>query len=196
MSFKDTINQLYFENVDDWRLWLEENYDKCKGIWFIFIKKGVDIPGVSYEDAVCEALCFGWIDSTARKLDSQRHMLMFTPRKKGSVWSKLNKKRVERLISENRIRPAGLQKIQAAKEDGSWTILDSVEDLILPDELQNLLSKDKVANENFNNFSASAKKGILWWIKSAKTDKTRLGRIEKTAKMAAQNLKANIEKGL
>jgi uncharacterized protein YdeI (YjbR/CyaY-like superfamily) len=136
-----------------------------------------------------EAISFGWIDSKVNTLDEKRYMQVFTPRKAGSTWSKLNKKRVEKLIREGRITPAGLEKIERAKKDGSWYILDDVEDLKIPDDLKMALASNKKAEQYFHNFNESSRKQMLWWVLSAKRPETRRGRIRKIVEMAAQNKK-------
>ena len=136
-----------------------------------------------------EALSFGWIDSKSKVLDEERYMQVFTPRKLGSAWSKSNKERIKKLIKNYLMKPAGLEKINKAKKDGSWTILDEVEDLVIPKDLKKSLKQNKVANENFEAFSDSIKKQVLYWIVSAKMKETRLRRIKKTVELAAKNKK-------
>ena len=114
------LKKIYVSTREDWRAWLEENHDREKEIWLIYYKKPSGKPRVAYDDAVEEALCFGWIDSTIRKLDEDRYMQKFTPRNPGSVWSELNKRRVEKMIREGRMTQAGLSKIEAAKKSGEW----------------------------------------------------------------------------
>jgi uncharacterized protein YdeI (YjbR/CyaY-like superfamily) len=116
----------------EWRAWLEQHHTRDKGIWLISYKKATGKPRFDYEEAVEEALCFGWIDSKGNKLDEERSLLWFAPRKPGTGWSKLNKERVERLIAQNRMMPAGLAKVEAAKQDGSWNALDAIEALEIP----------------------------------------------------------------
>ena len=136
-----------------------------------------------------EALSFGWIDSKSKVLDEERYMQVFTPRKPGSAWSRSNKERVKKLVKNGLMKPVGLVKIDAAKKDGSWTILDDIEYLVIPDDLKNILDKNKAANENFEAFSDSAKKQVLYWIDNAKRKDTRLLRIKKTVEFAAKNKK-------
>jgi uncharacterized protein YdeI (YjbR/CyaY-like superfamily) len=181
-------------NRQEWRDWLSKNYDKSAGIWFVYFKKAAGKLSVSYDEAVEEALCFGWIDSTARKLDETRSKLLFTPRKPKSVWSKPNKERVVRLIDENLITETGLAKIEAAKKDGSWNALDASDNLEIPKDLAEAFERNKTAAQNFAAFSDSVKRGILYWIGSAKRDETRGARIEKTVTMAEQNKRVNYDK--
>ena len=134
-----------------------------------------------------EALSFGWIDSKVNALDEERYMQVFTPRKPGSNWSKSNKKRVEQLIERGLMEPAGLKKVEAAKKDGSWTFLDDIEDMVVPEDLKKALNKNKVARENFETFNDSNKKQLLYWIATAKRNKTRIKRINTVVKSAIEN---------
>jgi uncharacterized protein YdeI (YjbR/CyaY-like superfamily) len=179
-----------------WRQWLEKNHTTSPGIWFIYFKKESGKTRVSYDHAVEEALCFGWIDSQPRKLDNERAMLKFTPRKLRSVWSDLNKTRVEKLITQKQMTSAGLAKIEQAKKDGSWNILNAsnfhTDNNSLPDDLQKALSKNKKALENFNAFPAGYRRRFLFWIDSAKRPETRTARIKQTVLMAVANKKPGI----
>ena len=149
---------------------------------------------VPYGDIVQEGLCFGWIDSRTARLDDDRTMLLFAPRKAGSVWSKVNKEHVAKLIASGEMTPAGLAKIEAAQRDGSWTALDEVEALIVPDDLARALAKNKVARANFENFPPSARKHALTWIASAKTAATRERRIQEAIASLARNERPNLPK--
>lgn len=176
-----------------WRQWLEKNHSSSPGIWMIYYKKETGKPKVNYDEAVEEALCFGWIDSLPRKLDAERTMLKFTPRKSKSVWSQLNKKRIEKLIKENKMTAAGYAVIELAKKNRSWDTLTATdraaENNHIPADLEKLLLKNKKANENFRNFSVSIRKQFLYWIDSAKRTETRLARIQQTVLMSASNKK-------
>ncbi|HEX5654713.1 MAG TPA: YdeI/OmpD-associated family protein [Chitinophagaceae bacterium] len=176
-----------------WRQWLEKNHASSPGIWFIYYKKESGKPRVNYGEAVEEALCFGWIDSLPRKLDEKRAMLKFTPRKPKSAWSKLNKSRVEKLSKLELMSPAGLDKIEQAKKDGSWDALTSSDqhsdNNTLPKDLQNALAKNKKAWANFTAFPPGYRKQFLFWIESAKMPATRKQRVRQTLAMAAVNKK-------
>lgn len=187
----ENFETFYASNRQEWRDWLQANHATSPGIWLIYYKRGSGKPRVEYADAVEEALCFGWIDSKANTIDDERSMQMFTPRKAKSPWSKLNKTRIEALMAQGLMTPAGLAKIEAAKQDGSWTALDAVEALTVPADLQEALAANETARLNFEAFSKSARKTILWWIESAKRPETRAKRIEETVTLAAQNIKAN-----
>ena len=133
----------------------------------------------------------GWIDSSGRKLDDERSMLWFTRRKPGSGWAGTNKERVVRLEAEGRMTPAGRAMIEAAKADGSWTLLDDVENLVVPDDLAAAFERHPGSRENFDAFPPSARRAILDWIVHAKRDATRTARLEESARLAAQNVRAN-----
>ncbi|MGZ7108239.1 MAG: YdeI/OmpD-associated family protein [Methanobacterium sp.] len=173
----------------EWHDWLKKNHLTSPGIWLVYYKKSSLNDTISYEEAVEEAICFGWIDSKVNALDEERYMQIFTPRKSGSIWSKSNKQRVEKLIEQGLMQPAGLEKVETAKKDGSWNFLDDIEDLIMPEDLKAALNSNDIAKNNFEAFGASSKKQILYWIKSAKRDVTRKNRIEKTLELAARNEK-------
>ena len=176
-----------------WRDWLEKNHQTSPGVWFTYYKKETGKPRVSYDEAVEEALCFGWIDSLPRKLDAERTMLKFTPRKPKSVWSKLNKTRVEKLITDKLMMPAGAACIAIAKQNRSWDTLTASDNAAatnqLPDDLTIFFAKNKKAKENFQKFSMSIRKQFLAWIDSAKRPETRKERIKQTVLMAAANKK-------
>lgn len=169
-----------------WREWLERNHDSSPGVWLVYHKKGSGKPSVTYEEAVEEALCFGWIDSTVRSLDEQRYMQLATPRKPGSHWSRSNKQRVERLIERGLMTAAGMRAVESAREDGSWTFLDPIEDLVIPDDLEVALEANREAKRNFEALPDSVKKGILFWIATAKREATRKRRVAETTSKAAQ----------
>ncbi len=186
----DTIEQLEITDRKQWRAWLKKHHRRPEGVWLITWKKHTD-NYVAYADTVEEALCFGWIDSLPRKLDADRRMLYFCPRKPKSVWSQLNKQRIEKLIANGSMTKAGMAKIDAAKADGTWETLDAVDALEIPADLKKGLAKNKLAKKNFNAFPPSGRKIILYWISSARTEKTRIARIEKTIELAEKNIRAN-----
>jgi uncharacterized protein YdeI (YjbR/CyaY-like superfamily) len=175
----------------EWRAWLAQNYTQKEGVWLISYKKATGQPRFEYDEAVEEALCFGWVDSKPAKLDDARSMLWFAPRKPRTNWSKPNKDRVERLTAAGLMTPAGLAKVDAAKADGSWAALDGVENLEIPDDLATALALFPDAGAHFAAFPRSAKRGILEWILNAKRPETRARRIEETARLAEDNKRAN-----
>jgi uncharacterized protein YdeI (YjbR/CyaY-like superfamily) len=178
----------------EWREWLAKNHDRQGGIWLVYFKKHTKKPSVTYDEAVEEALCFGWIDSIPRKIDGERSKLLFTPRKPKSVWSKPNKERVERLIKNGLMTDSGRQKIEQAQHNGSWDALNASDNLEIAEDLLRELSANRIAFENFDKFTTGVKKVILSWIYSAKTAETRDKRIAETVSLAEQNLRAQFDK--
>jgi uncharacterized protein YdeI (YjbR/CyaY-like superfamily) len=174
----------------DWRAWLAEHHDSSEGVWLVTYKKGTGKPGVTYDEAVEEALCFGWIDSRPSKLDDQRSRLLYTPRRPKSPWSTLNKTRIEQLIAEGLMTPAGLAKIEQAKRDGSWAIYDAIEAVTMPPDLEAALAAVPGAAETFRGFSASATKQLLWHVESAKRPETRAKRIAEIVRAASEGWNA------
>ena len=177
------------KNQKDWRAWLELNHKEEKPVWLIFYKKKSPSYNLSWSDSVDEALCFGWIDSTKRTIDSEKYKQYFSKRKAKSNWSKVNKDKVEILIAKGLMQEAGYKSIEIAKENGSWTILDAVEALIIPDDLKKELAKDKRAKDFFESLSKSAKKVLLYWVFSAKRKETRQKRILEIVEKASNNMK-------
>jgi len=186
-KFDDQLESIYASDRKKWREWLEKFHFTSPGIWLIYYKVKSGKTSVKYSEAVKEALCFGWIDSKVKSLDEDRYQQIFTPRKPKSVWSKLNKQYIEELIEQGLMTQVGLEKIEAAKQDGSWTSLDAIEALTIPIDLKQALEANSSAKHNFEAFSNSLKKNILFWIHSAKRPETRLKRIEQTIISAAQN---------
>ena len=184
------FEEVYAPNQAAWRTWLSENFETSPGVWLIYYKKDADEPSVTWDEAVEEALCYGWIDSKVNRVDETRYKQVFTPRKAGSVWSKVNKERLARLVGEGKMTPTGQIKIDQAKADGSWTFLDSVENLEVPDDLTDALQKRKGAWPNFQAFPDGSKKQILLWVKTAKREETRTKRIRETVEKAARNERA------
>jgi uncharacterized protein YdeI (YjbR/CyaY-like superfamily) len=188
---KPSPNSIHPKTRAEWRAWLQEHHTQTEGVWVISFKKATGKPRMEYDEAVEEALCFGWIDSKPNKLDDERSMLWFAPRKASTGWSKRNKTRVKKLIAEGRMTPAGAAKIQAAKKDGSWSALDQVEALALPPDLAQALRANKTAEIHFDAFPRSVKRAILEWIASAKKPETRAKRVQETVDAAAKNIRAN-----
>ncbi|MEM7738292.1 MAG: YdeI/OmpD-associated family protein [Deinococcota bacterium] len=184
-------NSVHSKTRSEWRDWLESHHTQPTGVWLISYKKATGLAYVDYDSAVEEALCFGWIDSVPRKLDDMRSMLYFAPRKTGSGWSRLNKQRIDKMLDADLMMPAGLAKLEVAKQDGSWTALDAVENLEIPDDLAAAFAEYDQAASNFEAFPRSAKRGILEWISNAKRPTTRAKRIAETAELAQQNIRAN-----
>ncbi|MDG2433144.1 YdeI/OmpD-associated family protein [Flavobacterium sp.] len=181
---------LYFKNADEWRNWLHENYAISSGVNLLFYKVASDQESMRWEEAVKVAICYGWIDSTVKKIDDVSRKQSFTPRKDKSVWSKLNKSYIEQLTKDNLMHQSGLVKIEAAKENGSWTSLDLVEDLIIPTDLQAAFTINSMAYEKYLNFSPSYQKSYLYWLNQAKRVETRSKRIDEIISCCEANLKS------
>lgn len=175
-----------------WRVWLEAHHEQEKSVWLIFHKNKSNLPTITWSEAVDEALCFGWIDSIAKPLDDERFMRFFSRRKAKSVWSKINKEKVRRLTDEGLITQAGFDCIETAKQNGSWTILDEAEELIIPADLDEELQKIPNAKSYFLSLSKSDKRNILQWLAQAKRADTRQNRITEIVTLAAQNLKPKV----
>jgi uncharacterized protein YdeI (YjbR/CyaY-like superfamily) len=182
-----------FVHADDratWRAWLEANHATSQGAWLVTWRRRSGRVGLDYEAAVEEALCVGWVDSTGGRFDDDRGKLYFAPRKPRSVWAASNKARVERLVREGRMRPAGLAAIERAKANGSWEVLDSVERLEVPTDLAAALDARAPAAANFAAFPPSARRMMLGWVAMAVRPETRATRITRIAEAAARNERA------
>ena len=173
-----------------WRVWLEANHATAPGAWLVTWRRQTGRPTLGYEDAVEEALCFGWVDSTAGRIDAERAKLYFAPRKGRSAWAATNKARVERLIAAGLMRPAGLAVIERAKATGDWEILDSAERREVPDDLAAALASVPFAAANFAAFPPSVRKVHLTWVATARKPETRAQRIAAIAAAAARNERA------
>lgn len=182
----DSIKTYYPKTKQDLRKWLEKNHVTQDAVWLIFYKKHTGKPTVNWSDAVDEALCFGWIDSKAETIDDNTFRQYFCKRKPNSTWSKINKQKIENLMSQGLMTPSGLIVIEVARQNGSWTILDAVEELIIPQDLEEAFAKLDNSKDYFSSLSKSKKKVLLQWIALAKTDTTRQRRIFEIAENASQ----------
>jgi len=183
------IDTFYPKNRKEWRKWLQDYHDKKQSIWLIYYKKKSNIPTVIYTEAVDEALCFGWIDSKAKPIDENKFMQFFSKRKTNSVWSKVNKEKIERLTKEGLMTKAGYEIIEIAKQNGSWTILDEAEALIIPTDLENEFQKRPIAKQYFLSLSRSDKRNILQWLVLAKKQETREKRVIEIVELADKRQK-------
>jgi len=184
-------NSFYAKNRKEWRSWLAKNSESRSNIWLIIFHSTSDTPSLTYNDAVEEVLCFGWIDSKPNKRDSESYYLYFAQRKPKSNWSKANRERVERMIKSEQMTKKGLEMVELAKKTGTWLALKEVQSSILPNDLKIELKKNKLADQNFKSFPPSSKRIILEWILNAKKEETRLKRILETVELAAKGIKAN-----
>lgn len=184
---------LYIADREGWRAWLEKHHDTEKEIWLVYYKKHTSQPSLSYDDAVEEALCFGWIDSTVRRIDEDRYAQKFTPRKDVTNWSEPNRKRVRRLIKEGKMTKAGLAKISAEILDERNDPKPRSKVVSLPDYLKQALMKNKKAWENFNNLAPSYRRAYIAWVTDAKREETRLKRLKQAVELIKQNKKPGMK---
>jgi len=182
----DGRESVHAETVEEWHSWLLANHARREGVWLVQWKPRTGKPAIPYEKAIEEALCFGWVDSTYRSLDDERGMLRYSPRRKGSLWARSNKERVARLEAQGRMTDAGRAAIARARADGSWTILESVEDLVVPSDLAAALDARPGARAKWEAFPSTAKRAYLLWITTAKREETRARRIIGSADLIAQ----------
>ncbi len=191
MELHNNIKTFYARTRREWRNWLEKNNKTEKSVWLIIYHKDSGTKSVYYDEAVEEAICFGWIDSIAHKRDAQSKYQFFAQRKPKSNWSNANRERAEKMLSEGLMTTSGQKLIDLAKKTGTWKALVDVQKSVIPDDLQKQLNKNKKALQIFLSFSPSSKRIILEWIHNAKKAETRQKRIEETVRLAAENIKAN-----
>ena len=182
--------EFYFKSSKDWRKWLSKNHQSNEGIYLIFYKVSCEEASMRWEDAVKVALCYGWIDSTVKSLGNGKRKQYFCPRKPKSVWSTLNKNYVKELIKNNLMHESGFQSIKIAKENGSWTALDDVENLVVPPDLEKAFNKNQKAFDNYECFAPSYRKSYLYWLNQAKRETTREKRIAEIIDLCNQNIKS------
>ncbi len=185
------VDTFHAESRNQWRQWLTKNHKSAKAVWLIIYHKGSSTPSVYYDEAVEEALCFGWIDSIAHKRNTESKYQFFALRKPKSNWSKANRERAEKMIALGQMKPAGQAMIDLAKKNGTWTALVEVQNSVIPADLQKAFNKNKTAFKHFMAFPPSSKRIILEWILNAKKTETRSKRIDETVKLAATNIRAN-----
>jgi uncharacterized protein YdeI (YjbR/CyaY-like superfamily) len=187
----DRLEDVHPKTRAEWRAWLQRNHLQAESVWIVTYKASSGKPRLTIDDIVEEAIAFGWIDSLPRRVDAERTKLMISPRKPGSAWSAINKARAERMIERGQMTPSGFAKIDAAKQSGGWSKLDAVEALKLPADLQVAFDRHPGAATAFSGFPRSARRGILEWIEQAKQSETRNRRVEETARLAAEGVRAN-----
>ena len=179
------------ETIAAWREWLVQHHLDTDGVWLARWRKGSGKAALDYAEVVEEALCFGWIDGLTTTIDERRQAHLLTPRRKGSGWAASNKERVVRLIADGRMTKAGLRAIEAAKADGSWSMLDAAEALIEPPELTAALDASPEARRQWDGFPKSPRRALIWWVISAKRPETRQRRITTIVEEAAHGRRAN-----
>jgi uncharacterized protein YdeI (YjbR/CyaY-like superfamily) len=191
MTRQDDAEVVHPESRAGWRAWLQANHATSSGVWLVTWRSGTGKPALTYDDQVEEALAYGWIDSKARRLDEERTAMWMSPRKPGSAWSRPNKERIERLERAGQMMPAGRKAIESARQDGSWTRLDAVWDLVVPEDLDAAFRAYPGSRENWEAFPVSARRASLQWIVEARTDVTRNRRVDTIASEAAAGRRVN-----
>lgn len=177
------------KNQADWRRWLQKHHQSATSVWLIYYKKTSTDHNLTWSEAVDEALCFGWIDSVKKTLDEDRFIQFFSKRKSNGGWSKINKAKIEQLIREDKMAPAGFDCIEKAKQNGSWFLLDTVEELSIPKDLVKAFKLYPGSKAYFTGLTKSVQKGILYWLVTAKRPETREKRVMEVASLSAQQLK-------
>jgi uncharacterized protein YdeI (YjbR/CyaY-like superfamily) len=188
------VKSLYVTDRRQWRAWLKSHHASEREIWLIYYKKHTGKPRIPYDDAVEEALCYGWIDTTVKRMDDERYMQKFTPRKPRSVWSKHNKERAEKMIKGKRMTRAGLVRIEDAKRSGAWERAEKPEQPTrVPPELKKALSANKTAARNFHNLAPSYRRDYIGWLLSARREETRRKRLREIVRLVSQNKKLGMK---
>ncbi|WP_246581610.1 YdeI/OmpD-associated family protein [Echinicola shivajiensis] len=183
------MEEYYPANCADWQKWLEANHHSKQSVWIVFYNKNSGKDSISWSEAVETALCFGWIDSKKQTIDEFSYRQFYSKRKPNSTWSKINKDKVQMLIETGQMMPAGFESIEIAKQNGLWTILDEVEELIVPKDLEATFITQKGSKDYFLSLNKSMRKTILQWIVLAKIAETRQNRINQVAELAAKGQK-------
>jgi uncharacterized protein YdeI (YjbR/CyaY-like superfamily) len=172
-----------------WRSWLRRHHATSSGIWVVYSKRSAGRQPLSYDAAVEEALCYGWIDSLVRSIDERSYRQLYTPRKPRSPWSALNKRRAAAMIKAGKMTEAGMARIREAKRNGTWAALSKVDRLVMPSDLSEALRQNPRARACYRSWSASTKRGILWWLHSAKRPETRAKRLRDIVNSATRGTK-------
>ncbi len=188
-------NPRYFRSLEEWRSWLNMNHIEEETLWVVIQKKASKKPGIRYEEAVLEAVSHGWIDGQVKRLNDDEFMQRYTPRRTGSIWSKSNRQRAERLIREGKMTEKGLRAVEDAKKNGQWEKAYARQSGMteIPHDLLTALKKDKKAERNFKAFPPYAKYMYVHWINEAKREDTRERRINTVVVRSKQNLKPGID---
>ncbi len=186
---RNSENRIYPKNASEWSEWLKENHENLESVWVVMYKKKAPNPSMTWSEAVDEALCYGWIDSVKKSQDEFSYLHYYSKRKAKSTWSRINKDKVEVLIGSGKMRDAGMKCIDIAKKNGSWSILDSVDALIVPEDLKLAFDQHPKSEDYYGSLSKSDRKILLYWVISAKRPETRQKRVLEIAKNASQNEK-------
>ncbi len=187
------MKKLTFKTRDAFRAWLRKNHNKEKELWVIFYKKNAGVVSMPRDEALEEALCYGWIDSRVKGIDDKRYMQRYSPRKPNSVWSQVNKNLVKKLIQLKKMTKAGLKMVEAGKASGKWQKAYAMSGRIpMQRDLSAALNKHKKARTFFNSLSPSSRAQFINWINLAKRYETRKKRIDETVKRCAEGIKPGI----
>ena len=187
---KTDLPVVHFEKAEILDDWLEKNHMNSSGIWLRIFKKNSGILSINYDQALDEALCFGWIDGQVKSYDDKSYIQKFTPRRARSMWSKRNIEHVKRLENEGRMKPSGIKEAEAAKSDGRWDrSYDSPSNMTIPEDFLNELSKDPLSEGFFNNLNKTNKYAIAWRLQTAKKTETRTKRMKAILEMLAKGKK-------
>ena len=186
MGVQDDAERFQPASIDYWSAWLADHHADTPGVWLVTLKQSTGLAAFDYEEAIVEALRWGWVDSTQRTIDERRTMMWYAARRPGSVWTRRNKVRVATLEADGRMRPAGQAAVDAARGSGMWTLMVDVEDLVVPDDLAAALDARPGAREQWDAFPPSARKLALAWIVLAKRDETRAARVVDVAESSTR----------
>jgi uncharacterized protein YdeI (YjbR/CyaY-like superfamily) len=185
------VKTFFASTTADWRAWLAQNCQSEKEVWLVICHAGRGTPGVRYHEAIEHALCYGWIDSQARKRDADSCHLRFTPRRPHSTWSRVNRQRAAKMTEQGLMTEYGQAPIELARANGTWQVLPDADSSAIPDDVQELLDRNEAARRNFENFPPSSKRLILEWIATARKADTRQRRIKQTVTLAEVNIRAH-----
>lgn len=186
----DHQDALSFRTRSEWRRWLSANHDKVNDVWVIHFKKDSGHKGLDRADAVEDAICYGWIDGKLRSLDGEKYVLRYSPRRKGSVWSQINKRIALNMIRKGRMTPPGLQKVEEAKRNGMWAAAYSSRNVPpAPEDLKKALARNQTTQRDFDLLPASRQTQYVYWVITAKKGETRKKRIEDVLKMVCKSEK-------
>jgi uncharacterized protein YdeI (YjbR/CyaY-like superfamily) len=189
MGVQDDAEHVEPGTVEEWAAWLAEHHDGGVGVWLVSRRRAVD-RALSYEDSVIEALRWGWVDSTQKPVDDDHTKQWFSPRRPTSIWTRPNKARIARLAAEGRLEAPGRAAVEAAQANGNWTLMDDVDDRVVPHDLAAALEARPGSREHWDSFSPSAQKQMLAWVVMAKRPATRAQRVTAIAEAAARGEKA------
>jgi len=187
-------NPRYFKSLREWRNWLNTNHAVVRSIWIVIQKKASQKVGVRYQEAVLEAIAYGWIDEKVKRLNDTEFMQRYTPRRRNSIWSRSNRERAERLIAEGKMTSAGFKAVEEAKQTGRWNQAYAVQKTAdnWPQDLIDILKTNTIAYQNFSAFPPSARIMYIHWINEAKRQDTRERRIRTVVTRSSKNLRPGI----